>query len=183
MSYSKGVLAERLAHWLNRVLAAGRAKPGTASEEDINDDECIHDSSRQRKQFLVEHTQHPGEVPSDVEVTAEQAESALGRTMATEMDVEISEAADAYTKEEDEALAGHQVNPNGVGYSCLSWQHEAPSTASAQKPAPAASSSNQMKPAPSSASVAAAVAKAPDGDSVPASRLEFRLVSSWAEVK
>ena len=97
------------------MLAAGRAKPGSASEEDMHDDECIHDSSRQRKQTLVEHTQHPGEVPSGVDVTAEQAESALGRTMATELDVEISEAADADTKEEEEALAGHQVNPKWRG--------------------------------------------------------------------
>ena len=39
-----------------------------------------------------------------MEVTAEQAESALGRTMATELDVEISVTVDADTKEEEEAL-------------------------------------------------------------------------------
>ena len=131
LSDSKGVLAQRLAHWLNRVLAAGRAKPGSASEEDMAGDECIEDSTRQRKQTLVEHTQHPGEIPSGVEVTAEQAESALGRTMATELDVEISDTVDADTKEEEEALVGHQVNPNGVDYSCLAWQPATPSTASA----------------------------------------------------
>ena len=78
LSDSKGVLAQRLAHWLNRVLAAGRAKPGSASEEDLDDEECIHDSSRKQKQTLVD--------PSGVELTAEQAESALGCTMATELD-------------------------------------------------------------------------------------------------
>ena len=117
MSDTKGVLAERLAHWLNRVLAAGRAKPGSASEEDMHDDECIHDSSRKQKQTLVEHSYQPGEVPAGAEVTAEQAESALGRTMATELDGELPEAADADTTAEEEALTGHQVNPTGVDYS------------------------------------------------------------------
>ena len=121
LSDSKGVLAQRLAHWLNRVLAAGRAKPGSASEEDMTGDECIQDSTRQRKQTLVEHTQHPGEIPSGMEVTAEQAESALGRTMATELDVEISDTVDADTKEEED----------GVDYSCLAGPPGAPSTASA----------------------------------------------------
>ena len=96
------------------MLAAGHEKPGSASEEELEDEACIHDRSRKGKQTLVEHTQHPGEVPSGVEVTAEQSESALGRTMATELEVEISEAVDADTKEEEEALAGHQVNPDGV---------------------------------------------------------------------
>ena len=114
---NKAVLAERLAHWLNRVLQAGRAKPGSASEEDMPDDECCQDRSRQRKQTLVEHTQRPGEVPSGVEVTAEQAESALGRTIATELNADISEAVDGDTKEEEEALEGHRVNPNGVDLS------------------------------------------------------------------
>ena len=71
-----------------------------------------------------------GEVPAGAEVTAEQAESALGRTMATELDGELPEAADADTTAEEEALTGHQVNPTGVDYSCVSWQPTAPSTAS-----------------------------------------------------
>ena len=83
------------------MLAAGRAKPGSASEEDMAGDECIEDSTRQRKQTLIEHTQHPGEFPFGMQVTAEQAESALGRTMATELDVEISDTVDADTKEEE----------------------------------------------------------------------------------
>ena len=44
-------------------------------------------------------------------------------------------------------------------------------------------SGNKMKPAPSSASAAAAVAKAPDGENLPASRLESRLVSFLEELK
>ena len=52
-----------------------------------------------------------------MEVTAEQAESALGRTMATELDVEISDTVDADTNEEED----------GMDYSCLAWQPGAPS--------------------------------------------------------
>ena len=55
---------------------------------------------------LVEHTQRPGEVPSGVEVTAEQAESALGRTMATELNADISEAVDGDTKKKKKLLRG-----------------------------------------------------------------------------
>ena len=44
-------------------------------------------------------------------------------------------------------------------------------------------SGNKKKPAPSSASAAAAVAKAPDGENLPASRLESRLVSFVEELK
>ena len=92
-------------------------------------DDDLHCPSQQRKQTLAEHTQHPGEVPPEAVVTAEQAESALGRIMATELDIDVSEAVDDDTKEEEEALAGHQVNPNGVDYSCISWQPGAPGIA------------------------------------------------------
>ena len=68
----------------------------------------------------------------DAVVIAEQAESALGRNVATELDMDIGEAEDADTKEEEEALAGHRVNPNGVDYSCLSWQPDAPDSVSAE---------------------------------------------------
>ena len=108
------------------MLQAGRVKPGSASEEDLPDDECCQDRNQRRKQTLVEHIQRPGEIPSGVEVTAEQAESALGHTIATELNADISEAVDDDTKEEEEALEGHQVNPNGVDYSCVSWQPDAP---------------------------------------------------------
>jgi len=73
-----------------------------------------------------------GEIPQNALVTAEQAESALGRTVATELDVDISEAVDADTNEEEEVLAGRQVNPSDVDYSCLSWQPAAPDSVSAE---------------------------------------------------
>ena len=46
---------------------------------------------------LVGHTQQPGEIPQDAVVTAVQAKSALGRNAATELDLDIDEAADADT--------------------------------------------------------------------------------------
>ena len=38
---------------------------------------------------------------------------------------------DADTKEEEEALAGHQVNPSGLDYTCLVWQPREPDSATA----------------------------------------------------
>ena len=46
--------------------------------------------------------------------------------MATELDVDVSEAMDADIKEEEDALVGHQVNPTGVDYSCIAWLPCAP---------------------------------------------------------
>ena len=63
-----------------------------------------------------------GEIPQNARVTPEQAESALGRTLTTEMDTDYADAVDADTKEEEEALAGHKVNPGGFDYACISLQ-------------------------------------------------------------
>ena len=60
----------------------------------------FHDSVPHRKQILVEHAERPGEVPSDAVVTAEQARSALGRSIATELDVGLADEVDGGTKEE-----------------------------------------------------------------------------------
>ena len=51
--------------------------------------------------------------------------------MATEIDIDYTDAVDADTKEEEEALAGHQVNPSGVDYACIAWQPLAPDSVSA----------------------------------------------------
>ena len=64
-------------------------------------------------------------------MSPEQAESALGRTMATEVDGDYIGAMDADTKEEEEALARHQVNPSELDYQCLVWQPLAPDSVSA----------------------------------------------------
>ncbi len=131
ISDKKNVLAERLAFWLNRVLKAGRELPEGASggEDDSADD--LGERPRKQKTILLEHAASVGEVPGNARVSAEQAESALGRTIATELDVDYADAVDADTKEEEEALAGHQVHPSGFGYDCLSWQPVAPDCVSA----------------------------------------------------
>ena len=105
--------------------------PGDASggEDDSADD--LGERPRPQKPYLVEHTASVGEVPENAVVTPEQAESALGRTLATELDVDYSDAVDADTKEEEEALAGHQVNPSGFDYACIAWPPSAPDSVSA----------------------------------------------------
>ena len=131
MSDKKGVLAERLARWLNRVVAAGREGPGGASggEDDSADD--LDERPRPQKPLLVEHAATVGEIPQNARVSPEQAESALGRTLATEIDMDYPDAVDADTREEEEALAGHQVNPSGFDYACIAWQPLAPDSVSA----------------------------------------------------
>ena len=75
MSDKKGVLAERLARWLNRILAAGRevlVEPGSASSDDSADD--LGERSRPQKPLLVEHAASVGEIPETARVSPEQAE-------------------------------------------------------------------------------------------------------------
>ena len=69
MSDKKGVLAERLARWLNRVLAAGREVPGEASggEDDSADD--LGERSCPQKTSLAEHAASVGEIPQNACVT------------------------------------------------------------------------------------------------------------------
>ena len=129
VSDNKPVLAERLAYWLNRVLDAARKKPGSASDDEVMNEEGNDACAQEQRIVLVEHTQNVGEMPQNAIVTAEQAESSLGRNFATELDLDIADAVDADTKEE-EVLAGHQINPSGVDYSCISWQPNAPDSVS-----------------------------------------------------
>ena len=125
-------MAQRLAHWLNRAIDAGRAAPGSASDGEEGAGEIDFDERpRTRKAALVEHAAAVGEIPDDGVVTAEQAESALGRTMATEIDQDMLDALDPDTKEEEDALAGRHVNPPGVAYSSICWQPDAPDSVSA----------------------------------------------------
>ena len=117
MADKKPVLAQRLAHWLNRAIDAGRAAPGSASDAGESAAEVDFDErprARARQAPLIEHAAAVGEIPENGIVTAEQAESAHGRTMATELDLDMLDALDADTKEEEDALAGRQVNPLGV---------------------------------------------------------------------
>ena len=131
MSDRKPVLAERLAHWLNRVMAAGREVDEGASGDDGLATDDFGERARPQKALLVEHAASVGEIPQNAVITAEQAESALGRTAATELDIDMPDAVDGDTREEEEALAGRQVNPCGVDYACLTWQPLAPDSVSA----------------------------------------------------
>ena len=128
----KGVLVERVAHWLNRVLDAGRSCKAPCAEEEPGDMDDFQREAFAARPALVEHTHEIGQVPETALVTAEQAESALGRTIATEIDVDFDDAVDPDTKEEEEKLAGYQVNPSGVNYECVSWQPDAPGAVSAE---------------------------------------------------
>ena len=51
--------------------------------------------------------------------------------MATEVDGDYMHAVDADTKEDEDALAGHQVNPSELDYQYLVWQPLAPDSVSA----------------------------------------------------
>ena len=128
----KGVLAERLAHWLNRVVEAGRSCKALGSDGESVDKDDFQSEAPTARPALVEHTHEIGQVPENAVVTAEQAESALGRTLATEIDIDLADTVDPDTKEEEEKLAGYQVNPSGVNYACVSWQPDVPGSVSAE---------------------------------------------------
>ena len=68
----------------------------------------------------------PGDIPHNAVVTAEQAESALGHNQATELDNEVLEVIDQDQREEEEALLGRHVNPQGIAYECLCWSPDDP---------------------------------------------------------
>jgi hypothetical protein len=87
--------------------------------EDDNDEPCAPKKKKER--VLIPYAQQIGEVPVDAIVTAEQAESALGHTQATELDADACELLDLELRQEEEALMGRQVNPVGVDYTCLCW--------------------------------------------------------------
>jgi hypothetical protein len=121
----KNVLSERLAHWLNKVLGAGRIVPSHIAgdvDEDASDVEGDADAKpRNSKVMLVEHAGGAADVPPGAIVTAEQAESALGHVQATDLDADIFESLDEDQKEEEIALLGRIVNPPLLTYDCIAW--------------------------------------------------------------
>ena len=80
---NKGVLAERLAHGLNKVVEAGReaseAEMGNGEATDEEGHETSAPNTHRVGKLLVPAQQQMGEIPPDAIVTAEQTESALGR--------------------------------------------------------------------------------------------------------
>ena len=93
-------MVERLAYWLNRVVEAGRYCRVLGSDEEPVDKDGFQSEARAPRPALVEHTEEIGQVPEHAIVTAEQAESALGRTLATEIDIDLADTVDLDTKEE-----------------------------------------------------------------------------------
>ena len=112
---NKNVLADRLAFWINQVVEAGREVHGEevdgAEMADMNSDTEIQAPPRNKDRLLLPRTHEIGEVPCNAVVTPEQAESALGHAQATEFDDDGLELLDQEVRQEEEALAGRQVNP------------------------------------------------------------------------
>ena len=86
------------------------------------DDHELCASKKLQKRYLLPETREIGEVPPDAVVTPEQAESALGHAQATEFDDDGMELLDQELREEEEALAGRQVNPTGIDYAFLAYE-------------------------------------------------------------
>ena len=125
LSDKKNVLADRLAFWLNQVVEAGReVHRGELDGEELSgpDDDELCAGKKLQNRYLLPETREIGEVPPDAVVTPEQAESALGHAQATEFDEDGLELLDQELREEEEALAGRQVNPNGIDYSLLAYE-------------------------------------------------------------
>ena len=132
MSDAKNVMADRLAHWLNKVVAAGQERDATDNADsgaetcDSEKEEEQMGGGASKRQVLVPRTQAIGEVPFDALVNPEQAESALGHTMSTEFDDDLLEMIDLDQRAEEEALLDRQVNPRHVDYSFLCWSPQDP---------------------------------------------------------
>ena len=121
----KNVLAERLAHWLNKVLGAGRNVPSQIAEEGDEDASDVEGDAeakpRNYKIILVENAGGAADVPPGASATAEQAESALGHVQATDLDADIFESLDEDQKEEEMALIGRIVKPPLSTYDSIAW--------------------------------------------------------------
>ena len=66
------------------MVHAGRSCKTLGSDEEPVDNDDFQSNAVAARPVLVEHTYEIGQVPENAVVTAEQAESALGRTLATE---------------------------------------------------------------------------------------------------
>ena len=95
MADKKGVLLDRLSHWLHKVVEAGQLPERDVSDCSDSGSSCEGMRARRsKKQVLVPREDGVGEMPFDAVVTAEQAESALGHNLATELDQEMLETLD-----------------------------------------------------------------------------------------
>ena len=128
---SKGDLAKRLADRLEDVLEAGRGTGHDSETEDPSDaqselgEDAEHGCTGHRKppRKRARPAEQLGEVPHDAIISAAQAESALGRNLATEWDEDVVELIDDDQRAEEEQLVGRVLHPQGRGvdYSFLAW--------------------------------------------------------------
>ena len=116
----KNVLAEHSAFWLTEVVEAGREvssrDPTLCQGEDqelseVNDDDEPCARQLLQKRSLLPEMHQMRKVPPDAVVTPEQAETVLGHAQATEFDEDALTALDKELRQEEEALAGRQVDP------------------------------------------------------------------------
>ena len=125
---TKSALAQRLAARLGEVMDAGRHVQGASGDEDSDnvselggDDDLCRKSRARNRPASIRPKEQPGEVPHNAVITAEQAESALGRNLATEWDEDLLEQVDMDQRAEEEELTGRMVHPASVDYSFVSW--------------------------------------------------------------
>jgi hypothetical protein len=123
---TKKVLSERLAKVLDTVIEAGRRVLTTAPGNDGADNDSeneLRDRPLQHPKLFPRATTY-GDLPDDAVVDAEQAESALGHVLATELDDFDTETVDKDLRAEEEALIGRVVNPDGMDYTCLTTEKD-----------------------------------------------------------
>ena len=121
---NRQVLLERLAYALEHVLEQGIAKGAAEPFHDPAEDDWPCDDStaalQRRQPDLRPALRLHCDVPMDAKVSAEQAESALGHSLADDVDEADDCPVDKDELAEHEALAGCPVNPAGLNYSWLS---------------------------------------------------------------
>ena len=122
---NKAVLLERLQNVLKAVKQEGkRTQKGDslAGEDEDNDpefDQDMTEGASSKKVSLQVEIRSYGELPANAVVDFQQAESALGHSVADELDDADIQANDKDVQAEEEALLGRLLNPPGLGYSCF----------------------------------------------------------------
>ena len=123
-------LAERLSARLTEVMDEGRQVQASSRSEASTDSECAHVvaddaefGNRLGKSRRARPVEQLGEVPHDAVISAAQAESALGRNLATEWDEDELEQVDDDQRAEEERLMGRLMHPqsDNVDYNLLCW--------------------------------------------------------------
>ena len=128
---SRSDLANRLADRLGDVLEAGQGTGHDSEAEDPSDvqsemgEDAEHGCTVHRTppRKAARPAEQLGEVPHDAIISAAQAESALGRNLATEWHEDVVEFIDDDQRAEEEQLIGRVLHPQcrGVDYSFLAW--------------------------------------------------------------